>query len=68
MDAEIYSYSKSKGLFAGISISGSALDIDEKSNNNFYKEELDAQTIFAGNKTTTGETIAIKQTLKKIFK
>ena len=68
MDAEIYSYSKSKGLFAGISISGSALDIDEKSNNNFYKEELDAQTIFAGNKTTTAETVAVKQTLKSLFK
>ena len=68
MDAEIYSYSKSKGLFAGISISGSVLDIDEKSNNNFYKEELDAQTIFASNKNTFAETVAIKRMLANLFK
>ena len=68
MDAEIYSYSKSKGLFAGISISGSALDIDKKSNNNFYKESMDAQTIFANNKNTSAEGVAIKQTLRNLFK
>ena len=68
MDAEIYSYSKSKGLFAGISISGSALDIDEKSNNNFYKESMDAQTIFANNKNAAAETVAIKRTLGNLFK
>ena len=68
MDAEIYSYSKSKGLFAGISISGSALDIDGKSNNNFYKESMDAQTIFANNKNAAAETVAIKRTLGNLFK
>ncbi len=40
-DAEIYSYSKTKGLFAGISLSGSVLDIDEKANRNFYEELVD---------------------------
>ena len=68
MDAEIYSYSKSKGLFAGISISGSALDIDEKSNTNFYGQATDAQTIFASNKNTVPELLAIKQTLGNLFK
>lgn len=68
MDAEIYSYSKSKGLFAGISISGSALDIDEKSNNSFYGEDMEAQTIFAGNKNSSAATVAIKQTLGNLFK
>ena len=28
LEAEVYSYSRSKGLFAGISLSGSAIDID----------------------------------------
>ena len=70
MDAEIYSYSKSKGLFAGISISGSVLDIDEKSNNSFYGEDVDAKTIFDSNKNTSAETVAvaIKQTLGNLFK
>jgi len=68
MDAEIYSYSKSKGLFAGISISGSALDIDEKSNNSFYGQALDAQTIFANNRSTSTDVIRIKQTLSNLFR
>eukprot|EP01132_Coremiostelium_polycephalum_P017539 gene17539-20989_t len=32
LDAEVYSYSRSKGLFAGISLNGAALAIDEKAN------------------------------------
>jgi len=36
LKAEIYSYSKSKGLFAGISIRGSSLTIDEDANRAFY--------------------------------
>jgi lipid-binding SYLF domain-containing protein len=47
LEAEVYSYSRSKGLFAGISLSGSALDVDSKSNTAFYGEETDAATIFS---------------------
>ncbi|HEY8688353.1 MAG TPA: lipid-binding SYLF domain-containing protein [Chitinophagaceae bacterium] len=68
MDAEIYSYSKSKGLFAGISISGSALDIDEKANSNFYGEAVDAETIFGNNRSSSADVIAIKQTLSNLFR
>ncbi len=68
MDAEIYSYSKSKGLFAGISISGSALDIDEKSNKSFYGQSLDATTIFANNNSSSPQVISIKQTLANLFR
>jgi lipid-binding SYLF domain-containing protein len=34
--AEIYSYSRSRGLFAGISLEGSSLQIDHESNAAFY--------------------------------
>jgi len=37
-EAEIYSYSKSKGLFAGISIEGAALSIDTDANAKFYRD------------------------------
>src|SRR5213078_3571174 len=47
LEAEVYSYSRSKGLFAGISLSGSALDVDSKANENFYGKEVDASTIFS---------------------
>jgi lipid-binding SYLF domain-containing protein len=36
MEAEIYSYSKSKGLFAGISIKGASLRIDKDADAAFY--------------------------------
>jgi len=47
LEAEVYSYSRSKGLFAGISLSGSALDVDSKANANFYGKEIDASGIFS---------------------
>ena len=36
LEAEIYSYSRSKGLFAGISIKGASLQIDYEANASFY--------------------------------
>lgn len=37
-DAEVYSYSRSRGLFAGISIEGAALSMDHAANADFYGE------------------------------
>lgn len=36
--AEIYSYSRSRGLFAGVSLEGAALEIDGGANGNFYRQ------------------------------
>lgn len=36
LKAEIYSYSRSKGLFAGVSLEGAALQIDHDANGDFY--------------------------------
>ena len=36
LKAEIYSYSRSRGLFAGVSLEGAALLIDHKSNEKYY--------------------------------
>jgi lipid-binding SYLF domain-containing protein len=36
LKAEIYSYSRSRGLFAGVSIDGSVLDVNEGSNADYY--------------------------------
>ena len=35
-DAEVYAYSRSRGLFAGVALEGSRLGIDEKSNQAYY--------------------------------
>lgn len=37
-ESEIYSYSKSKGLFAGVSIEGAALSVNKDANAKFYRD------------------------------
>ncbi len=67
LEAEVYSYSRSKGLFAGISLSGSALDVDSKANEAFYGEETDAATIFLDSTKKTPAVVAkLKTTLKSL--
>jgi SH3 domain-containing YSC84-like protein 1 len=45
MQAEILSYSRSRGLFAGISLSGSTLRADNGANKNLYGKEVSAPAI-----------------------
>ena len=46
--AEVYSYSRNRGLFAGVSIDGSVIAIDTKSNNKLYGKTAPATDIIAG--------------------
>lgn len=47
LKAEIYSYARSRGLFAGISVDGSVLAIDTNANETFYaKPGISANEIF----------------------
>lgn len=46
LEAEVYSYSRSKGLFAGVSVNGSNLAFDKTANANFYGKEIDHQSLF----------------------
>jgi lipid-binding SYLF domain-containing protein len=45
--AEVYSYSRNKGLFAGLSIDGSVLSIDSRSNTRLYGQSASASDIIA---------------------
>jgi lipid-binding SYLF domain-containing protein len=45
MRAEILSYSRARGLFAGVSLSGSTLRADNDANKNLYGKEVSAQDI-----------------------
>ena len=49
MKAEILSYSRSRGLFAGISLEGSTLRSDGDANKNLYGKELTARQIVREN-------------------
>jgi SH3 domain-containing YSC84-like protein 1 len=50
MSAEILSYSRSKGLFAGISLEGSTLRSDGSANEKLYGQKLSAKQIIRENK------------------
>jgi lipid-binding SYLF domain-containing protein len=45
MKAEILSYSRSRGIFGGVSLAGSTLRSDGGANKNLYGQELDAKQI-----------------------
>jgi len=53
MSAEILSYSRSKGLFAGVSLEGSTLRSDGGANENLYGKKLSAEEIITKHKAGT---------------
>ncbi|PZQ14881.1 MAG: hypothetical protein DI564_10195 [Rhodanobacter denitrificans] len=48
LKAEIYSYSRARGLFAGVALDGSALTIDNKANQAVYGNGVTARRILDG--------------------
>ena len=53
--AEVYSYSRNRGLFAGVSIDGSVIAIDSKANTRLYGKKAPATDIIAGHIHTDGD-------------
>jgi lipid-binding SYLF domain-containing protein len=53
MRAEILSYSRSRGLFAGISLEGSTIRPDNDANKDVYGRKLTAREIVSGGRTRT---------------
>jgi lipid-binding SYLF domain-containing protein len=53
--AEVYSYSRNRGLFAGVSIDGTVIAIDTKSNTRLYGKRAPATDIIDGKITTDAE-------------
>jgi lipid-binding SYLF domain-containing protein len=64
LEAEVYSYSRSRGLFAGISINGSNLGIDKKANAEYYGSDISSADIFSMAKSNTDAVKELKETLK----
>jgi lipid-binding SYLF domain-containing protein len=67
LKAEIYSYSRSRGLFAGFALDGAALQIQGDDNANYYRQfDLSAGQIFAEQNDKTPTSAAeLKQLLEK---
>ena len=58
MSAEILSYSRTKGLFAGISLEGSTLRSDGSANEKLYGKKVSAKDIIRGGKVGTPASAA----------
>lgn len=68
LEAEVYSYSRSKGLFAGISLNGLAIDIDEKGNSAFYGNDANAKTLFSNAAENNSASVTkLKSELKGMY-
>jgi lipid-binding SYLF domain-containing protein len=66
MRAEILSYSRARGLFAGISLAGSTLRPDNDANKSLYGKELSAQDIvFKGEVAPPASARSLLATLNK---
>lgn len=48
LSAEIYSYSRARGLFAGIALDGTVLAVDRKANRRFYGRDVSSAQVFGG--------------------
>jgi lipid-binding SYLF domain-containing protein len=55
--AEVYSYSRTRGVFAGLALDGSAITIDDGANDRFYgKSDLMASDIISGKVRSNDES------------
>jgi SH3 domain-containing YSC84-like protein 1 len=48
MKSDVLTYSRSKGLFAGVSLEGASIDTDKDANKNLYGKEMGAKEIVNG--------------------
>src|SRR5215468_392145 len=58
MRAEILTYSRSRGLFAGVSLEGSTLRQDNKANERLYGKKISARDIVMGGNRTGGQRLS----------
>jgi len=66
-DAKILAYSRAKGLFAGATLNGTALQADEESNEKFYGKRLNTRAIVLDNQVT-GNVPAVANEWREMLK
>lgn len=68
LDAEIFSYSRSRGAFAGISLDGSKLYVDKSANKSFYGEEATPKSIVSASAKDDSPTANFRGALAQLAK
>jgi len=65
MSAQMLSYSRAQGVFAGVSLSGTTLGPDDDANENFYGKKVSATEVFTGKVETPPVAQELLSTLEK---
>jgi len=65
MTAEILSYSRSRGLFAGVSLSGATLREDDSANKDLYGKELTNREVLSGKREWPADAKPLRNALAK---
>jgi lipid-binding SYLF domain-containing protein len=66
MNAEILSYSRSKGVFGGISLKGSTLRPDDDTNKSLYGKDVDSKAVLHGDVPAPPKVQEIVAAVKKV--
>ena len=65
MNVDVLTYSRSKGLFAGVSLEGASMDSDNDANKSLYGKELSAKDIVQGGQAAPGAAKTLDEVLSK---
>ena len=67
LNAEFLSYSRAKGLFAGINLDGTVLSQNQDDTRTFYGADIPFDTILKGNQKTPADAMGFVRTVAKYF-
>jgi lipid-binding SYLF domain-containing protein len=65
MNVDVLTYSRSKGLFAGVSLEGASMDSDNDANKSLYGKELSAKDIVEGGQPAPAAAKPLDEVLTK---
>lgn len=66
LNDSIYSYSYSKGIYAGFTLSGSVVRADTRANRNFYGESITGEEIMNNNKVNNELALGLVRLIREI--
>jgi SH3 domain-containing YSC84-like protein 1 len=65
MKVDVLTYSRSKGLFAGVSLEGASMDSDDDANKSLYGKSISAKDIIEGGQAATPGAAQLDEVLTK---
>jgi SH3 domain-containing YSC84-like protein 1 len=65
MTADVLTYSRTKGAFAGVALDGATMDTDRKANEKVYGKDIEAKSIISGNEPVPAAAKALVDLLNK---